>query len=463
MPHRTSKKRSEFELLNLNAAGLDIGAQEIYACVPDDRDESPVRKFETYTVDLHSLADWLDSCGIDMVAMESTGIYWIPVFEILEMRGFRVSLVNARHLKNVPGRKSDVSDCEWIQQLHTYGLLRSSFRPDEDICALRSLVRHRRGLIESRSQQIQLMQKALEQMNVKLTQVVSDITGVTGLSIIRAILEGEHDPKVLAQFRHANCKKSQDEIAKALEGAYKFEHLFELEQAVQAFDFFHGQLQVCDHKIEAFYASLPQAPPGDDTSPPAPRGQKPRKNQASFDLAYSLYRTVGVDLTAIDGIDALTAQTVIAEVGLDMSRWPTVKHFTSWLGLSPHNEVSGGKVLRTRTKRTKNRANTALRVAAQSVHGSDSAIGGFYRRMRARHGPPKAITATAHKLARIIYFMLRDRTAYYDLGSAHFEQQYQQRLIRNLERKARRLGLQVVPSDNADDDAANRLAYATVS
>ena len=235
MSRRTSKKRPEFELLNLNAAGLDIGAQEIYVCVPTDRDSSPIRKFGTYTVDLHSLADWLESCGIDRVAMESTGIYWIPVFEILEMRDFDVSLVNARHLKNVPGRKSDVSDCEWLQQLHTYGLLRSSFRPDEEICALRALVRHRRGLIESRSQQIQLMQKALEQMNVKLTQVVSDITGVTGLRIIRAILEGEREPKTLATFRHTNCKKGEDEIAKALQGTYKPEHLFELRQAVEQY------------------------------------------------------------------------------------------------------------------------------------------------------------------------------------------------------------------------------------
>ena len=463
MSRRTPNKRPEFELLNLNAAGLDIGAQEIYACVPNDRDPTPIRTFGTYTVDLHSLADWLESCSIEMVAMESTGIYWIPVYEILEMRDFDVSLVNARHFKNVPGRKSDVFDCEWLQQLHTYGLLRSSFRPDEEICALRALVRHRRGLIESRSQQIQHMQKALEQMNVKLTQVVSDITGVTGLRIIRAILEGECEPIELAKFRNANCKKSEGEIAKALEGTYKPEHLFALRQAVEAFDFYHRQLQVCDQEIEAYYASLPLAPPGDDTSPPAPRGRKPRKNQANFDLATSLYRTVGVDLTAIDGIDALSAQTVIAEVGLDMTRWPTVKHFTSWLGLSPHNEVSGGKVLRTRTKRTKNRANTALRLAAQSLHASDSALGGFYRRMRAKHGPAKAITATAHKLARIIYYMLRDRTTYYDRGAEYYEQKYRQRAIRNLKRKAQRLGLHIVSSENDSTNMTHVPAPASVS
>jgi len=448
MSHHTPHKRPELELLNLNAAGLDIGAEEIFACVPADRDETSIRAFGTYTVDLHSLADWLESCDIETVAMESTGIYWIPVYDILEQRGFAVLLVNARHLKNVPGRKSDVSDCEWIQQLHTYGLLRSSFRPDEEICALRALVRHRQGLIESRSQQIQLMQKALEQMNVKLTQAVSDITGVTGLLIIRAILNGERNPIELAKLRNVKCKKSEEEIAKALEGNYKLEHLFALRQALEAYDFYHRQIQACDNEIKEQYSSMPPTPPGDDTSPPAPRG-KPRKNQAHFDLAASLYRTIGVDLTSIDGIHALTAQTIIAEVGLDMSRWPTVKHFTSWLGLSPQNEISGGKVLRSRTKRTKNRANTALRIAAQSLHHSNSALGGFYRRMRAKHGPAKAITATAHKLARIIYFMLRDRTPYHDPGPEFYEQQFQQRVIRNLKRRAKRLGFELISSDNS--------------
>lgn len=456
-------KRADLGLLNLNAAGLDIGAEEIYACVPNDRDEMPVRKFGTYTVDLHKLADWLTACDIEMVAMESTGIYWIPAFEVLEMRGFAVSLVNARHLKNVPGRKSDVSDCEWLQQLHTYGLLRSSFRPDEEICALRALVRHRQGLIESRSQQIQLMQKALEQMNVKLTQVVSDITGVTGLSIIRAILQGERNAEELAKLRNPLCKKTEAEIAKALEGTYKSEHLFALRQALEAFDFYHHQLRVCDHEIETHYARLPSAPPGEGTSSPQAKTRKRRKNQAHFDLAASLYRTAGVDLTAIDGIDALTAQTVIAEIGLDMSRWPTVKHFTSWLGLSPYNDISGGKVLRTSTKKTKNRANTALRIAAQTLHRSDSALGGFYRRIRAKQGPAKAITATAHKLARIVYYMLRDRTPYQDPGAQHYEQQYQQRVLRNLQRKAQRLGMQLVPLEDQSINALSHLAPALVS
>ena len=463
----SSKKQSQapadLALLNLNAAGLDISAAEIYGCVPNDRDETPVRAFGTYTVELHTLADWLEACGIETVAMESTGVYWVPVYEVLEARGFDVSLVNARHLKNVPGRKSDVADCQWIQQLHTYGLLGSSFRPNEEICVLRALVRQRTNLVSSRSRQIQLMQKAMELMNVKLTEVVSDITGVTGMSIIRAIVQGERDAKQLAQLRNPQCKKSEDEIAMALEGTYQFEHLFALRQALAAYDFYGQQMQECDQTIEAHYASMPDAPPGDDTSPPKANTRKRRKNQPHFDLASSLYQTVGVDLTEIDGIDTLTAQTVLAEIGLDMSRWPTVKHFASWLGLAPYNEISGGKVLRTRTKKTKNRANTALRVAAQSLHRSDSALGAFFRRMRAKHGPAKAVTATAHKLARIIYYMLRDRTPYQDPGAKQYEDQHQERLIRSLKRKAARLGMQLIPAETHSDSVPLSLEQVLVS
>lgn len=448
-----SKKapKNELELLNKNAAGLDIGAAEIYAHVPRDRDEESVRMFKTFTSDLHGLAEWLKVCRIETVAMESTGVYWIPVYELLESQGFEVLLVNARHVKNVPGRKSDVADCEWIQRLHTYGLLRGSFRPKDEMVALRSLVRNRRNLTESRSKQIHLMQKALEQMNVKLTQVVSDITGVTGISIIREIIEGEREPKELAKLRNAKCQKSEDEIAKALEGNYRNEHLFALKQAVEAYDFYERQLQDCDSEIEKHIANLPTMAPGEDTLPPKPRTTKRRKNQPHFDLTTSLYDVAGVDLTEIDGIDSLTAQTVISEIGLDMTCWPTVKHFCSWLGLAPQHEISGGKILRTRTKKTNNRANTALRVAAQSLSRSDSALGAFYRRMRAKNGPQKAITATAHKLARIIYFMLRDKTPYHDPGADYFDQQHRQRSIRNLQRQAARLGFNVVPTDYSDD------------
>jgi len=433
------------EQINLHAAGLDIGCEEIYACVPADRDEHSVRVFPTFTVDLHALADWLTACQIETVAMESTGVYWIPIYEILEARGFEVYLVNARHVKNVPGRKTDILDCQWIQQLHTYGLLRASFRPPEDICALRAMARHRDNLIRYRSAHIQHMQKALQLMNVKLTAVVSDITGVTGLSIIRAIVAGERDRYNLARFRQSGCAKSEEEIAKALEGNYKLEHVFVLKQALAQYDFYLQQIQECDAQMEAMYATLPPSDPDDQGSPPPKRkGGKPRKNQAHFDLAASLHQVVGVDLTAIDGIDALTAQTIITEIGTDVSAWPTVKHFTSWLGLSPHNDKTGGKIIRSRTKKTQNRANLALRIAAHSLTRSQSAVGAFYRRMRAKHGPAKAITATAHKLARMVYFMLKNRAAYVDPGVTYYDQLYRDHTIRNLKRRAAALGLELV-------------------
>jgi len=442
--------------INPNAAGLDIGAEEIYVCVPADRDAQFVRAFGTYTRDLYALAEWLIHCGIKTVAMESTGVYWIPVYEILESRGFQTCLVNARHLKNVPGKKTDVLDCQWIQQLHTYGLLRASFRPPEEICALRALVRHRDNLVRYRSAHIQHMQKALQQMNVQLTQAVSDITGVTGLSIIRAIVAGEHNPRVLACLRNSQCKKSEAEIAAALEGNYRFEHLFMLKQALAQYDFYDQQIRECDAQIETMYASLPPAEHGDEDVPPPPKPTRrtPRKNQAHFDLATSLYQMVGVDLTAIDGIDALVAQKIIAEVGLDMSRWPTVKHFASWLGLSPHNKKSGGKVLSRHTKKTKNRANTAFRIAAQSLSRSNSALGGFYRRMRAKLGKAQANVATAHKLARIVYYMLKYRQPYRDPGQDYYEQQWRDRAIRNLRRKAASLGLELASATPVTRDVS---------
>jgi transposase len=434
-------------LLNVNAAGLDIGATEIYACVPRGRDPQAVRRFGAFTSDLHDLAAWLTAGQIDTVAMEATGVYWIPVYEILEAAGFEVYLVNARHIKNGAARKSDVSDCQWIQRLHTYGLLRASFRPPEEIAALRALVRHRDNLIQYRAAHIQHMQKALQLMNVKLTHVISDITGVTGLTIIRAIVAGERDPQVLAQYRDAACKKSQAEIAKALEGHYKTEHVFVLRQALELYDFYDCQIQACDREIESRYQS--SAPPDLDGQPPTtapkPTQRKPRKGQAHFDLASSLYRMLGVDLTRIDGIDALTAQTLISEIGLDMSKWRTVKHFTSWLGLAPNPKKSGGKVLARHVPRAQNRAAQALRIAAQTLARSQSALGGFYRRMRAKHGAAPAVVATAHKLARIVYHMLKYRQDYHDPGAAYYEQQYRDRVVRTLTRRAAELGFRLEP------------------
>ncbi len=438
------RQRAVLEQINLNAAGADIGAEEIYVAVPAERDEKPVRCFESYTADLHELAEWLIACEVDTLAMESTGVYWVPLYEILESYGIEVYLVNARQVKNVSGRKSDVLDCQWIQQLHTYGLLQASFRPPEELVALRSLVRHREMLIKYRASHIQHMHKALELMNLKMNKVLSDITGVTGMNIIRSIIAGEHNPHVLAEFRDGRCKHTQEEIAKALTGHYKAEQVFTLRQAVEMYDFYGQKIRDCDTELERMYAEFePPDEPG--TPPPTPNKRKRRKNQAHFELSQSLYRMTGVDLTAIDGLDALTVQDILTEIGLDMSKWPTVKHFASWLRLSPNNKVTGGKVKRRGTLPTQNRANTALRLAAQSLARSNSSLGGFYRRIRARSGPAVANTATAHKIARIVYFMLKHRQQYIDLGADHYNQQYKERVIRNLQRRAAKMGLRLEP------------------
>jgi transposase len=431
--------------INRHAAGIDVGAEEVWVAVPPDRDEESVRAFPTFTADLRQLADWLKVCGVETVAMEATGVYWIPLYELLETRGFTVCLVNARHLKNVSGRKTDVLDCQWIQQLHTYGLLNASFRPPEDIVAIRSLVRHREMLVQYRSAHIQHMQKALTLMNVRLTNVLSDITGVSGLKIIRTILVGERDPHKLAALREPGCKKSASEIAKSLDGHYKREHLFALKQALELYEFYDQQLQACDTELEAMYQEFdPPEDPG--TPPPAPRSRKRRKNQAHFDLSPALYRLTGIDLTQIDGVDELTVQKVLSEIGTDMSKWPTVKHFTSWLHLCPNNKITGGKVIHRGVQPTKNRASGALRIAAASLKKSDSALGAYYRRMHARLGAPAAVTATAHKLARIIYYMLKNRRPYHDFGSEYYEQQFRDRVLRNLNRRAARLGFRLEPA-----------------
>jgi len=454
MPSKGKRKKAQsqkvvrlesLKQINLNAAGLDIGSAAIWACVPEDRDDQPVRQFATFTVDLKALADWLETCGIESVAMESTGVYWIPIYEILEARGFQVYLVNARHIKNVPGKKTDVLDCQWVQQLHTYGLLRASFRPEEEMCALRAYIRHRDNLIRHRSSHVQHMHKALHLMNVQLTNVISDITGLTGMLIIRAIVAGQHNPVQLARHRNPRCVSSEEEIAKALTGNYRPEHLFALKQALQLYDFYSQQIRDCDGEIEQKYAAIkPVVNIEAKPLPPAKR-RKRSKNEPDFDLRSHLYQICGVDLTGIDGLEALTVQQIITETGVDMSRWPTVKHFCSWLTLAPHNDISGGKVLKSRTMKSKNRAAQAFRLAAQSVGKSKSALGAFYRRMRAKHGAPKAITATAHKLARILYHMLKYRQAYADPGQDYYEQQYRNRVIKNLQRRAKQLGMKLVP------------------
>lgn len=449
MTHQSEQARSGAQLnileqINLNAGGLDIGAKEIWACVPADRDSEPVRKFATFTTDLHQLADWLLACGVTSVAMESTGVYWLPIYEILERCGIAACLVNAYATKNVSGRKSDVLDCQWIQQLHTYGLLQASFRPPAEISTLRTYVRQREMLLQQRVRQIQHMQKALHLMNLKLTSVITDITGVTGMQILRAILAGEQDPVKLAQYRDHRCRHSTDEIAKALTGTYQPEHVFALRQAIEGYDFYTRQLAACDGELEYLYRRF-EAQIDIVEQPLAVQAHRRRPNQPHFDLRTFLYTNTGVDLTAVDGIDVLLAQDIIAEIGWDMSPWPTEKHFASWLGLAPNHKSSAGKIKSRQSKQTNNRANKALRLAAQSVGRTQSALGAFFRRIKAKHGAPVAITATAHKIARIIYSMLKHRQPYLDPGAQHYDEQQRQRLLRNLQRQAKKLGLALIP------------------
>lgn len=437
-------KGRRLEVTNPNAAGIDIGCASHYVAVPADRDAQPVREFSSFTVDVHRLADWLQECGVDTVAMESTGVYWIPVYEILERRGLTVLLVNARHVKNVAGRKSDVLDCQWLQQLHSYGLLRGAFRPDDQICVLRSLNRQRAMLLRMQARHIQHMQKALVQMNIQLANVISDVVGETGQKILRAIVAGERNPYVLAGMRNVRIKASEEDIVQSLRGNWRDEHVFALKQALELFDVYAAKLADCDELLEQQMISLHQH----DGMLGKARNQA-RRNKPKFDLRTRLYQMCGVDLTRIDGIDVGTAMTVLAEVGVDMSKFPSVKHFAAWLGLCPGTKISGGKVLGSKTQKCANKTAQALRQAASCLKNSQSALGAYYRRMCAKMDKPKAITAAAHKLARLIYTMITKGEEYVDQGQTYYEERYRQRVEINLRRKAEMLGLRLVPMEAA--------------
>jgi len=441
---RTKDKTQEiFQMINPNAAGIDVGSEEHWVAVPEDRDEQPVRKFGCFTSDLYALADWLKKCRIETVAMESTGVYWIPLFQILESQGFEVKLVNARHVKNVPGRKTDVLDCQWLQRLHTFGLLSGSFRPEDSICVLRSYCRHRETLVQYAAAHIQHMQKALIQMNLQLHKVISDISGLTGMRIIKSILAGERDPLTLAKMRDPRVKNSVETIAKALEGDYRQEHLFALKQAVEAYEVYQRQIQDCDQEMEAYLAALDSKVDDKNLPPSKGKSSKPKGNAPHFDLRGHLYRITGVDFTQIHGLDASSVYSIISEVGLDPGAFPAVKNFTNWLALCPNNRITGGKVKSSKTRKAKNRAADAFRLAAMAVGNSASALGGYYRRMRSRHGAPKAITATAHKLARIFYHLWRTGEPYQDPGQDYYEQKYKERVLANMKKRAKELGYEM--------------------
>jgi transposase len=453
MPGSTKARSSAGRLSTINpdAAGIDVGSTFHVVAGPGDRDEQPVRTFRTFSGDLHQLADWLTGTGITTVAMESTGVYWIPVFEILEARGFEVLLVNARHVKNVPGRKTDVNDAQWLQQLHQHGLLRGSFRPRDGVVRLRAYMRHRERLVDYAASHIQHMQKALMQMNVQLHHVVTDITGVTGMRIIRAIVSGTQAPATLAAFRDARCAASEETIREALTGNYRPEHVFALRHALELYDVHQAKLAECDTEIEVVLRTLNEDRAIPEEPLPSARHAKGR-NEPDFDARPALYTLLGADLTQIHGFGPYTVLRLVAECGDDMRKWPTAKHFTSWLSLAPGNKISGGRLLSSKSRRSSNRAAALLRIAAVNVGKTHTALGAFYRRLAARTGKAKAVTATARKLAILFYKALRFGMAYVDPGPSYYETRYRQRVIQNLQRRARDLGFTLVASTSAPAD-----------
>lgn len=444
-----AKLPKHLKQINLMAAGIDIGSKSHFVAIPEGIDDVSVKEFASFTPDLHELVHWLKKCNITTVAMESTGVYWIPLYELLESEGFEVLLVDARKIKNVTGRKTDVLDCQWIQQLHTYGLLTGAFRPADQICALRAYMRQRQMLIQHASQHIQHMQKALSQMNLQLHNVISDITGDTGMKIIRAIIAGERNHAVLSQYRDYRCKNSVAIIEKSLTGNYRDEHVFSLTQAMELFDFHQEKILACDIQIEkqlSFFDCQQNNTNTEKGLNSVMNPTKKKKNEFSFDVTSHLIRLTGTDLTSIPGIGALTALKVISEIGLDMTRWGNSKQFASWLGVCPGNKVSGGKQLSSKSKRTSNYASSTFRMAASTLHHSDSALGAFFRRLKSRLGAPKATTAVAHKLAVIFYEMIKNKSEFKETGQDYYEKQYRTRLIKNLTNRAKLLGFDLVES-----------------
>lgn len=439
------KLAASMPIVNPNAAAIDVHSDKHVVCVPADRAMPNVRTFGANSCDLLQIAAWLKQCGITTVAIESTGIYWIPLFELLEAQGFEVCLIEPGQACRCGARpKTDVLDAQWIQRLHSHGLLRGSFRPPEEVIALRAYLRQRQMLISYASTHIQHMQKALEQMNVKLTEVVSEITGLTGMLIITAILEGQRDPAVLAAFRQPGCKNDEATIAKALEGTWRQEHLFELKQAHDLYQIYQMKVAECDQRIEQALARLPDRSAGAKLQPKqSTRGRKP--NNLRFDGTQLVLRALGVDLTAIEGIEVPTALVIVGEIGVDVSKFPTEKHFTSWLGLCPNHYQSNHTLKSRRVRKGKNRLAIALRLAARSLHRSHSALGAFFRRMNSRLGYKGAITATAHKLARYVDAMLKHGQAYVSQGLEQYEAAMRERMERTLRKKARALGYELVP------------------
>jgi len=447
----------ELEMVHPNAAGIDIGNESHFAAIQPERSEEPVREFGSWTADVQRMAEWLTSHGVKTVAMQSTGVYWIAAYEILEEAGLEVYLVNARGTKNLPGRKSDVQECEWLRKLHTYGLLRNSFQPPEGIRAVRTVWRLRERHVQEAGRAVQQMQKALTTMNVQLANVISDLSGMTGMAILRAILAGERDPRRLAKFRDRRVQATEEEIAHSLEGNWREDVLFELQQVVDSYDFLQRQITACDVQLEKYMAALPSrevsgAPlTASESGPPeaAPAQQKAQpklqsRGSPSFNLAAELRRTTGVDLLAIEGINVGTAQVIVSELGCDLSAFPTEAHFTAWLGLAPLRDISGGKVIAQRSRRVKNRVANALRMGAESLSRSDSYLGARYRHLRARLGGLKAVKAMARYLACLVYRLMTRGQAWVDRGSAEYERRRRERELVALKHRAAKMGMRLV-------------------
>ena len=447
MAGRNKKRKGmSFEdrpILEPNAAAVDVGARQMYVAAPPDRDSEPVRVFDSFTEDLEKLADWLQQCGVTTVAMESTGVYWIPLYEMLERRGLKPRLVDARHMKNVPGRRTDWQECQWLQYLHSVGLLRAAFRPDDEVCAVRALMRHRKELVEMASQHVQHMQKALTQMNVQIHHVINDLTGLTGMAIVDAIIGGERNARELAKLRDGRIKADEETIRKSLVGHWRWEHLFALKQSRDLYAAYQRQITECDTEIEKLLAQTPPRVDPDD-KPLPPSSKRESKASGGFNLRTEGYKLFGVDLTAVPGL-AKNILALYTEVGRDMSRWPTAAHFASWVTLCPDNDISGGRVLWRGTRHFKNRAAQMFRMAAYGLHRSRSLLGDYLRRMKARLGPAAAITATARKIAIIFYTMVKNQVEYDETKWAKLDKQRQERIETKLRRQAKQAGFVLVP------------------
>jgi len=435
------RKTKAFPIIYPNAAGIDISSKEHYVAVNPDSTKVPIRAFGCFTEDLHSIAEWLKECKVNTVAMEATGIYWVSLFLVLEEAGFDVVLVTAKHVKNVRGKKTDVSDADWIRQLHSCGLLSASFQPDTFTRKLRAYMRHRKNLIQMSATHINMMQKALEQMNIKLQHVIADITGKSGQEIIKAIINGERNPEVLYTYCQGRIKSNKkDAIVKSLKGVWKEEHVFELEQSYSIFNFYHVKIKECDANIEKHLREKS----GVDTFEEVKVKAKSNKNNLNFNAKEILQELTGTDLSDIFGITESNAVEIISEVGLDMGKWPTEKHFTSWLNLAPNNKISGGKILSSRIPKKKNQAGQIFKMAAFSIQRSKNWLAMFYHRIKAKKGAPKAIVATARKIAVIFYKLVKEKIKFNPIPIEKYMVGFKEQQIKRLKRQAQSLGYQVV-------------------